>query len=55
VLLSFVSTQFRRCPPPGSDLFPLDEDPWTWPTCDDAYDFSWHLDPEDYLVGMTGG
>ena len=35
-------------------MYPLDQDPYTWPTCDDAYDGSWRLDLWNYLDGFTG-
>ena len=52
-----------RCPPapgPGGtqppDLFPLDEDPMAWPSCEDAYEPTWYQDPTHALPpGLVTG
>jgi hypothetical protein len=46
----------RRCPPASAkrDLFPLDRPPEEWPSCHDAYEFSWALDKGGLLTGLGG-
>ncbi|GAB5031773.1 Hypothetical protein NocV09_00700390, partial [Nannochloropsis oceanica] len=46
-------TYIQNCPVPRGDLFPLSQDPRTWPSCDDAYEVSWRLDPGKHLQGLS--
>lgn len=36
-----------------SKLYPLDQDPSTWLSCHDAYEFTWTTDPLHLLQGLT--
>jgi len=33
-------------------MFPMEESPYLWPACDDAYHFTWIKDPTEQLTSM---
>eukprot|EP01039_Chlorochromonas_danica_P010052 gene10052-11123_t len=37
----------------SSLLFPLEEDPLSWLSCHDAYEYTWSVDPDGLLAGLS--
>lgn len=43
----------KKCPSSTSSLYPSTQSPEKWPSCRDAYDFTWKSDPDRQINGLS--
>ena len=42
-----------KCPAYGTPLFSSSQSPENWPSCKDAYDYTWKNDPDNEILGLS--